>query len=258
MMNSYLKIGGMLLFLATTALPSVAQTEKIGALRAAAGSVDITPARTAYMAGYGSNRKSLDAHDRLMAKCLVLESGEIRIAIVSADLIGIPRYQSEKIRSLVKSIKPENLYLAATHTHSGPDTVGQWGPAVNISGVDQEWMTGLRQKIATLVDQTSAVLKPAAIRFAETDEIPKISKNIRIPRILDTTLSVMQLISKSDGKPISTLVNFACHPEILNNRHMTADFPHWLYETVEGEKGLKGGVCLSLNGAQGGMISRLR
>ena len=255
MMNSYLKIGGMFLFLATTALPSVAQTEKIGALRAAAGSVDITPARTAYMAGYGSNRKSLDAHDRLMAKCLVLESGEVRVAIVSADLIGIPRYQSEKIRSLVKSIKPENLYLAATHTHSGPDTVGQWGPAVNISGVDQEWMTGLRQKIATLVDQTSAVLKPAAIRFAETDEIPKISKNIRIHRFLDTTLSVMQLISKSDGKPISTLVNFACHPEILNNRHMTADFPHWLYETVEGEKGIKGGVCLYLNGAQGGMIT---
>lgn len=252
MTNSYLKIGLAFLFLALATLPSTAQSARLGVLRAAAGSVDITPVRTAYMAGYGSNRKSLDAHDRLMAKCLVLESGGTTIAIVSADLIGITRYQSEKIRALVKSVKAENIFIAATHTHSGPDTVGQWGPAVNVSGVDQDWMSEFRNKVAHLVDQTSAGLKPASIRFAETDRVPKISKNIRIPRVLDTTLSVMQLVSKADEKPISTLVNFACHPEVLNNRHMTADFPHWLYETVEGAGA---GLCLYLNGAQGGMIT---
>ena len=62
----------------------------------------------------------------------------------------------------------------------------------------------------------------------------------------------MQLKALSDGKCIATLVNFACHPEVLNTRHITADFPHWLYETVEGAVG---GVCLYLNGAQGGMIT---
>ena len=30
------------------------------------------------------------------------------------------------------------------------------------------------------------------------------------------------------------------------------DFPHWLYGTVEAKSG---GVCLYLNGAQGGMVT---
>src|SRR5207249_2232923 len=36
------------------------------------------------------------------------------------------------------------------------------------------------------------------------------------------------------------------------NHMLTADFPHWLYETVESKVG---GGCLYLNGAQGGMVT---
>ncbi len=219
--------------------------------QAAAGKVDITPTQ-AYIAGYGQNRRSIDAHDRLMARCLVLDSGKTRIAIVSCDLIGIPRYESQRIRARVKSVAPERLFLAATHTHSGPDTVGQWGPDVRTRGVDDAWMEEFRRKVARLVDDTSAQLRPADVRFASENDIKGISKNTRVPRILDTELGVMQLKGIADGKCIATLVNFACHPEVLNNRRMTADFPHWLYETVE--TGV-GGVCLYLNGAQGGMIT---
>jgi hypothetical protein len=221
-------------------------------LKAAAGKVDITPTQPAYIAGYGRDRRSIDAHDPLMARCLVLESNGVRIAIVSCDLIGIPRYQSQMIKGLIKSVPPEHVYLAATHTHSGPDTVGQWGPDIQTRGVDEAWMTAFRAKVAQLVDSVSGQLRPASLKFADTTDVPKISKNIRVPRILDTELGVMQVVGKADGKPIATLVNYACHPEILNTRHMTADFPHWLYDTVEGKTG---GICLYLNGAQGGMIT---
>lgn len=221
-------------------------------LRAAAGKQDITPKTPVYMAGYGINRKSVDAHDPLMARCLVLESGKTRIAFVSCDLLGVPRYQIEKIRSMVKSVAPEHLFISATHTHSGPDTLGQWGPDIRTSGVDQAWMASFRENVAHLVDTTAAGLRPAAIKFASTKEVPRISKNIRVPRILDTELGVMQVVEATGGKPIATFVNYACHPEILNTHHLSADFPHWLYDTVESGGG---GVCLYLNGAQGGMIT---
>ncbi len=221
-------------------------------LRAAAGKQDITPKTSVFMAGYGINRKSSDAHDPLMARCLVLESGKTRIAFVSCDLLGVPRYQIEKIRAMVKSVTPEHLYISATHTHSGPDSIGQWGPDIQTSGVDQPWMTSFRESVAHLVDTTAAELRPAAVRFADTKKVPKISKNIRVPRILDTELGVMQVVEASGSKPIATFVNYACHPEIMNTHHMTADFPHWLYDTVEGAGG---GICLYLNGAQGGMVT---
>jgi len=221
-------------------------------LRAAAGKQNITPKTPVFMAGYGMNRKSIDAHDPLMARCLVLESGTTRIAFVSCDLLGVPRYQIEKIRAMVRSVAPEHLYLSSTHTHSGPDPLGQWGPDIQTSGVDQAWMASLRENVAHLVDATAAELRPAAVRFANTTKVPRISKNIRVPRILDTELGVMQVVEAAGGKPIATFVNYACHPEIMNTHHMTADFPHWLYDTVEGGGG---GICLYLNGAQGGMIT---
>jgi len=221
-------------------------------LRAAAGKQDITPKTPVFMAGYGINRKSIDAHDPLMARCLVLESGKTRIAFVSCDLLGVPRYQIEKIRAMVKSVTPEHLYISATHTHSGPDSLGQWGPDIQTSGVDQAWMTSFRESVAHLVDATAAGLKPAAVRFAATKQVPKISKNIRVPRILDTELGVMQVVAATGSKPIATFVNYACHPEIMNTHNLSADFPHWLYDTVEGGGG---GICLYLNGAQGGMVT---
>ena len=221
-------------------------------LRGAAGKVDITPDKPAYLAGYEMNRLSTGVHDRLMARCLVLESGEIKIAFISCDVIGLPRYQIEKIRAAVKSVRPTQVFIAATHTHSGPDTLGQWGRDLQTSGVDSEWMANLRTKIASLVEDTAAQCKPVALKFATTTEVPRVSKNSRVPQILDTELGVMQMVSTPDNKPVATFVNYACHPEILDTRQITADFPRWLYDTVESNGG---GVCLYLNGAQGGMVT---
>ena len=225
---------------------------KVNELLGAAGKVDITPDKPAYIAGYEMNRLSAGVHDRLMARCLVLESGGTRIAFVSCDVIGLPRFQIELIRSQIKSVKPAQVYIAATHTHSGPDTLGQWGRDLTTSGVDSIWMASLRDKVAALVESTSSKLQPVGLKFAHTTEVPRISKNSRVPQILDTELGVMQVVGKADHKPICTYVNYACHPEVLDTRQITADFPHWLYETVESAGG---GVCLYMNGAQGGMIT---
>jgi hypothetical protein len=220
-------------------------------LRAAAGTVDITPDHPVYLAGYQWNRRSVDAHDRLMARCMVLESGGVRVAFVSCDVLGLFRNDIERIRAHVKSVTPEHLFIAATHTHSGPDTMGKWGPDIQTRGVDEAWLDSVRRKVATLVDETAGRLEPANLRYAGTTDVPRISKNIRVPRILDTGLAALQL-TRPNGTTIATCINYACHPEILDTAHITADFPHWLYETVEQGTG---GVCLYFNGAQGGMIT---
>lgn len=221
-------------------------------LRGAAGKVNITPEKPVYLAGYEINRRSSGVHDPLHARCLVLQSGGTRIAIVACDLIGLPRYEVQAMRARIKSVPPEHVYIAATHTHSGPDTMGQWGPVVTTSGVDAIWMASVRDRVVALVEETTAKLQPVSLRFASTAEVPKISKNSRVPQILDTELGVMQLVGRADNQPLCTFVNYACHPEVLDTHQISADFPHWLYETVEGAGN---GVCLYLNGAQGGMVT---
>ena len=57
-----------------------------------------------------------------------------------------------------------------------------------------------------------------------------------------------------DGKPITTLVNLACHPEGLEKGivELSADFPGYLCEQVRRDGG---GQPVFLNGALGGMVS---
>jgi hypothetical protein len=222
-------------------------------LTAAAGKVEITPTRPVYLAGYGANRVSQGVHDPLWARCLVMKSGPELVALVSCDLLGLTRYHTQKIRGMVLRVPPERLIIGSTHTHSGPDTYGQWGPNLKTSGVDPDWISSLYGKIANLVDDTAGRLRAATVRFASTSDIKDCSYNARVHEILDTELSAMQ-VQDEDGKTVATLLNYACHPEILNNRLITSDFPHWLRKRVEERLG---GVAIYMNGAQGGMVTAL-
>lgn len=233
------------LLIAAMTLPASAQ------LYAAAGKIDITPDRSVFIAGYGSNRKSEGVHDPLWARCLVLKNGSETIALVSCDLIGLIRLHVTTIRSMVRSVPAARLLIGSTHTHSGPDTYGQWGPNFATSGVDKPWLENTLKRIAELVEQTAAGLKPAKVRFGSVKEVNDCSVNARVKQFIDTELAAMQVRDASNGV-IATLVNFACHPEVLNNKQITSDFPHWLRQDVEAKFG---GIAIYMNGAQGGMVT---
>jgi len=218
---------------------------------AAAGKVEITPDHPVYLAGYGANRRSTGVHDPLWARCLVIKRGPQVLALVSCDLLAVPRWHAQSIRALIHAVPPQRVIIGATHTHSGPDTYGQWGPNLRTSGVDKEWIQGFIRKVAALVDNTAAHLKPARVRLGSTRDVSGCSKNIRIPQVLDTELSVMQVLDDGGGT-IATLVNYACHPEILDNRLITSDFPNWLRQRLEQRLG---GIAIYMNGAQGGMVT---
>src|SRR3546814_7855458 len=64
--------------------------------------------------------------DDLLAKALVCSDRDTLYAIVSLDLIWLPRRFIRKVRDLISrssAIRPENVMIACTHTHSGPDTL---------------------------------------------------------------------------------------------------------------------------------------
>ena len=70
-------------------------------------------------------------HDDLLARCIVLDDGGQRIAIVIIDILGIPREVTDLARQQIQQttgIKPSHVLIAATHTHSavtprGPQSV---------------------------------------------------------------------------------------------------------------------------------------
>ena len=91
-----------------------------GELKAGIARVEITPSSFMPMYGY-ANRKCGPAngtHDPLFAKVLVLEAGDSRMALVTADLGSLV---SDNLRRDVASkLGIPVLLLSASHTHSAP------------------------------------------------------------------------------------------------------------------------------------------
>lgn len=222
--------------------------------KAGASKVKITPKSAVYIAGYGQNRVSVGVHDDLWARCLVLECEDRRIAIVSLDLIGLFLDDVDKVRKgcEVYGFKPEDVLVACTHNHEGPDTLGLWGPDLYHSGVDEGYMDCLRDIIIKCVGEAAGMVEGADVAFSSTN-VEGVSRNARNPGVLDNELVVVKVDSKK-GSPIATVVNFANHAEVLGSRNnlITADFPNYLYRYVEGRRG---GIALFLNGALGGMVT---
>lgn len=240
----------VLVFLLPLALTpaSLAQTLQAGAAR-----VKLTPEKLPYLAGYSANRRAEEVHDDVYAHAVVIQAGDARMAIVSCDLIGLLRPAVQDIRNKVTSVPADNVIIACTHTHSGPDSIGLWGqPEQAVSGVDREWYTQMKEKVANAIEEAAKNLQPAVMRIASADGVTGVSRNVRVPDILDTSIVALQFLGSGDGKTIATIVNYAVHPELMNTRSLTSDIVHYLRQTVESADG---GITVFLNGALGGMVT---
>ena len=91
-------------------------------LKAGAAMADITPPLGESVIGGFAPFPASKIHDKMHAKCLVLDNGEDRIAFVICDNLGIVRevYDEARERLAQETDFPvQNILMAATHTHSG-------------------------------------------------------------------------------------------------------------------------------------------
>src|SRR5207302_3413105 len=96
--------------------------------RAGAYAADITPTKWPVSVNGGmQDRQATAAHDRLHARCLVLDDGSTRLAIVVCDSCMIPREIVDEARALAArgtGIRKDRILISATHTHTAPTSAG--------------------------------------------------------------------------------------------------------------------------------------
>jgi hypothetical protein len=202
--------------------------------------------------GLGPTAPAKEKCGELTVRAMVLASGEVRVAIVSVDALGFPSVLGDRARALVPRIKPENILIGATHTHSAPDCYAFPDGRGGHTG-DLAYMDGVSSKIGEAVNEALDNVRPAQLKVATGEAHGKIAYNYYAPDLYDRRVSVLQAV-EPDGDVIVTLVNYAVHPEVLGADVgiVSPDLVGPLCERIEARAG---GLALFMNGAQGGMIT---
>lgn len=142
-------------------------------LRAGAATSVITPELGLPIVGGFTPFPAEHIHDELHARCLVLDDGKSKVALVVCDLLGIHRSVILEAKRLIEaelSIPPDHVMVSATHTHSATTALGPVNPRVYSSDVDlSDYERFVARRIADGVRRSVNLLRPAEIAFGTLD-----------------------------------------------------------------------------------------
>src|SRR5436309_11559025 len=134
-------------------------------LRAGASAIDITPtAFPVIVNGMFEERIATKALDPIFAKCIVLDDGTTKIALVVVDSCMLPRDlldEAKNIAAKSTGIPTDRMMISATHTHSAPSSMGCLG-----SDADANYVKFLPPLLVKAIEQANANLTPARVGHA--------------------------------------------------------------------------------------------
>ena len=257
---------------------SVASEAACSGFSAGFARAEITPEIGTPLSGYYSRRVSDGVLDPLYARCLALSDGKNCALIYSVDNVHLVDEASAAIRSEISSrtkVPIEAIFLACTHTHTGPVShIPQKGVAhwEIVKPEDVPFIKRSNELIAARCADAGmralSDLAPAEIlagrgeakgisfvrRFLMKDGTVRTNPGINNPDIVralgepDEQLQLVRFVRK--GKKEIALVNFQCHPDTIGGTKFSADWPGLSCTYLE--DAMHGSVdAIFINGAQG-------
>ncbi len=239
---------------------------------AGASRVDLSPPLPMDVVGYVRRAVAPRAFaEPLLATCCVLRDGGTTVAIVGADLVGMPPRFADRLRRAVADAigaEMEAVLINCSHSHAAP-----WpGASIKLGGESSAWTSGERRYWETLPDAfaSAAVQAAAGLREARVAGAVGRASGIAVNRrertadgrtilgrnpdgFVDEDVPTVR-IDALDGSPIATLVAFGCHPVVVGPEVPLAgpDFVGAMRRKVEKLRG--GGVTVFLQGAAGNVL----
>ncbi len=198
-------------------------------LRAGFGAEPLPARIGAAIGGFGglTTRRAGGTLDPPEARVLVLEQGELRVAIVAVDIV-IPRPNLRD--ALLEEVAPlgiDLLALVATHTHSGPGGFLPGFLAERVTGGEYDPEQPARIARAAARALELAVLDLAPARLASGSRRVALARNRRVTGgAIDDELPVLR-IDFADGRAPIALFAFGAHASLLSARGdlYSADWP---------------------------------
>jgi len=223
--------------------------------RAGAFAVDITPTKLPVLVNGGFLPRTVDnVNDPLHARCLVLDDGTERIALVVVDSCVLPISLVDETKRLIESetkIKRDRIMISATHCHSAPSLAfllgtpadadyAAWLPQKIVEGVVAAvknlapakvgWAVGYdRNNVYCrrfLMKEGTAATNPFSGKKSDRAQMnPGHANPNKIARTgpVDSGVSVLSVVS-TDDKPMAVFANYSTHYAGVSGNVLSADY----------------------------------
>jgi neutral ceramidase len=174
--------------------------------------------------GERNNAAAEGIHDYILSKALILKQGDTKFALVTLDLLGVPRSLRDEILTQVKNtgIHSENLLLAPSHSHASVEMLAMNRNNVyqnkNIGIFDEYLLLYTADKIAESIIQASNAFEPVSIGTTSTI-IEGMNANRRRNKRVDKEM-VITRINNAKGNAKVVFINYAAHPTFINEHTM--------------------------------------
>jgi hypothetical protein len=166
-------------------------------------------------------RPSVGTRDAVMARALVIETGNTRLLWATVDLVAVDDQFVPDLAARLRSRGAEfsAVIVSASHTHSGPGAfvdstllglmvLDRYVPAVR---------AGILDGLADTVAHADRRRGPARIG-AITVPAPQVAVS-RLGLPLDPEIGILKFV-RPDGAPVAVLWNYAIHPTMLGPRNL--------------------------------------
>lgn len=229
-------------------------------LQAGWGETDITPPVDVPLGGYSARhpKENQGAREKLFAKALTIKNNERDVTFLSGDfLLPLPELVDAVVATT--GLRREQIYFAATHTHSGPggytrEFVQQYA----LGAFNGAYFDRLVKQLSQAVNDSRSTLQNVRLEYAAinptSEEMPDLVSN-HLGKVEDTYAMFHRLsvINKDTQTVLCHLVSFSAHPTIWGriNHSASGDYPRRLQETLEQRWRSK--VMFAI-GAPGGLI----
>lgn len=198
---------------------------------------NLTPSYLTSTAGYGNRfgKTVTSIHDSIFARCIVIDNGFQKVAIVTADLLLMPPVVAEMLERELPSVgfAASNTFFGATHSHN---SIGNWSHGlmtVMYGDYDAELVDHIGKTILKAIKKADANKLDATIEVAHLPVANAVRNRINRDNPVDSLLRVIRIVRQDSSKLL--LLNFTAHATCLSdgNNVLSADYPGRLTQMLE-------------------------
>jgi len=193
--------------------------------RAGSATIDITPDRSLWMAGFAARAEaSQGVALPLHAKALAFKCGNQPTAVlVTADLLGVTARITDRVGALVQrrhGLRRPNILFNASHTHCGPVVDEQLSVAYGLTETQladiRAYTTQLEDKLAAVIGTAISRLAPARLSHARDEADFAANRRTAFTPLgpVDHTVDVLR-VDSVDGELKAAVFGYACHNTTL-------------------------------------------